>query len=138
MAHFIGVVHRAQTRTARDRGFVAFSHGDESAVRRLSPGDTVIYYAPKSDFDGDPVRAFVAPAEVTGEAPHRTDYPGGRTAWVRAATFAKVREVPVRPLLDRLSFVRDPRHWGLAFRRGKFSITPDDHALIAGLMQEGA
>lgn len=138
MAHFIGVVHRRQAHVARDAGFVAFSHGKEAAVRGRSPGDRVIYYAPKADMDGEPVQAFVALAEVTGEAPAERVYPGtGRRGWTRAARFENVREVPVRPLLEQLSFVRNPKHWGMTFRGGKFSIPSKDFELIATAMREG-
>ena len=131
MTRLIGVAHRRQVMTARDLGVVAFSHGREAAVRRLSEGDSVIYYAPKTDFDGDPVQAFVAHATVTGAEPRQHAWTPDFTAWVRDAAFDDVAEVPVRPLLDALSFVRDPRHWGMAFRQGKFEIAEDDYRLIA-------
>ena len=138
MAHFIGVAHRAQVLEAREAGFVAFSHGKESAVRGLSPGDTVIYYAPKTDFDGDPVQAFVALADVTGETPEERAFMGGDfIAWTRAATFRDVSEVPVKPMLEELSFVKNPKHWGMAFRNGKFEISAEDHGKIAEAMLGG-
>ena len=34
----------------------------------------------------------------------------------------------------RLAFVRDPRHWGMAFRRSLFEVGDGDFALIAGAM----
>ncbi len=129
--HFIGVVHRAQALRARAMGIVAFSHGREAPVKSLDPGDAVIFYAPKTDFDGDPVQAFVAHARVTGEAPYERDFQPGMTAWCRDAAFDDVVEVPVRPLLEPLSFVRNPRHWGMAFRQGKFAIPESDYRLIA-------
>ncbi|SER65589.1 EVE domain-containing protein [Tranquillimonas rosea] len=138
MAHWIGVVHRAQARMAREAGQVAFSHGRESLVRGLDVDDTVIYYAPKSDRDGVPVQAFVAHATVTGAAPYETEFRPGLTGWVRDARFDDVREVPVKPMLDSLSFVPNKRNWGLTFRGGRFSIPPEDYARIAGAMLGGA
>lgn len=134
MARFVGVAHPAQVRMARDAGVVAFGHGREASVRRLAPGDSVIDYAPKSDFDGDPVQAFVAHATVTGDAPFVKEWAAGFTAWARTARFDEVTERPVRPLLERLSFIRDRRHWGMAFRQDKFEIGEADHATIAGAL----
>lgn len=138
MACFIGVVHRKQVLAARDAGVVAFSHGRESAVRNLTPGDRVIYYAPKSDFEGDPVQAFVAHATVTGDTPYQKTWRPDFTAWVRDASFDAVTETPVRPLLDSLNFVPDPSNWGLRFRSGKFSIGAEDYQRIAGALLGGA
>ncbi len=134
MAYLIGVVHRAQAEMARSFGVVAFSHGREAPVRRLAQGDRVILYAPKTDFEGAPVQAFVAHATVTGAAPYEKAWDGEITAWVRDAAYDAVTEVPVRPFLDALSFVRDPKHWGMAFRQGKFEIPEADYRLIAGAL----
>lgn len=48
----IGVAHMKQAEAARPGGFCAFSHGKESAVRKLAAGDQLVYSAPKTDFDG--------------------------------------------------------------------------------------
>ncbi|QQA43428.1 EVE domain-containing protein [Pelagovum pacificum] len=134
MAHWIGVVHRMQAMTAREAGVVAFGHGKEALVRSLSPGDTVIYYAPKSDFEGEPVQAFVTHARVTGEKAYEKEWRPGLTRWVRDAAFDDADEVPVRPMLEDLTFVRNKRSWGMTFRGGKFSISDEDYVRIATAM----
>jgi len=123
---FIGVVHRAQAAMARNIGLVAFSHGREAPVKGVAPGDAVMLCAPRTDFDGDPVQAFIAHARITGAAPRRREFFPGKTAWARDATFDDVTEVPVRPMLPDLSFVKITRHRGMAFRLGKFAI-PEPH-----------
>ena len=43
---------------------------------------------------------------------------------------------PVRPLIGRLGFVRDKgSHWGMAFRRGLFAVTPEDFAVIEAALR---
>lgn len=132
--YVIGVVHSAHVAEGKRQGFVAFSHGKEAAVRNLDVGDKVIFYAPRTGFDGDPVQAFVGHATITGDAPRQMDYMTGMPAWVRDAVFDDVTEVPVRPLLEQLSFVTRPSHWGMAFRQGKFTIPEVDYRLIADAM----
>jgi hypothetical protein len=132
---YLGVAHKAQVEMARAAGVVAFSHGREAAVRSLRPGDRVVYYAPKTDFDGEPLQAFVALAEVTGAAPRMREFRPGMTGWARDARFEEVREVPVRPLIDELGFVTDKRSWGMAFRGGKRAIPEADFARIASAMR---
>lgn len=138
MARFVGVAHRTQVLAARDAGIVQFSHGSEAAVRALEPGDTVIYYAPKSDAGGSPVQAFIAHATVTGAECYRKAWRADFTAWVRDADYAEVSEVPVRPLLGKLDFVPDSRNWGLRFRSGKFEIGEADYQRLAGALLGGA
>ncbi|WP_172292261.1 EVE domain-containing protein [Pseudoruegeria sp. HB172150] len=131
---FIGVVHERQAAMARKAGIVAFSHGREAPVKSLSVGDAVILYAPKTDFDGKPVQAFIAHATVTGEEAEQREFAPGMIAWCRAARFDDVNTVPVRPLLDDLGFIRNKQHWGMAFRQGKFAIPDPDYRLIASAM----
>lgn len=128
---FIGVAHKRQVEIARAGGFVAFSHGREAAVRTLQVGDRVVFYAPKSDFDGTPVQAFVAHATVTGDAPFERDFAGHGTGWAREAAFDEVTEAAVRPLRERLDFVRKRLpNWGMAFRQGKFRIDAADYRVL--------
>lgn len=129
---WIGTAHLAMADAMREVGIVAFSYGREAPVQKVSPGDGVIYYAPRTDFEGDPVQAFVALARVTGDEVEQVTIPGtDHVPFARAAHYEQVSHVPVRPLLERLSFVKSPRHWGMAFRRSFFEATPADFALIA-------
>lgn len=44
-------------------------------------------------------------------------------------------EAPIRPLIDRLSFIRNKERWGQAFRSGHFEIHREDFELIASAMK---
>ena len=46
----------------------------------------------------------------------------------------KVREAPIRPLIDSLSFIKSKTHWGAAFRFGYLKIPAEDFKLIAASM----
>jgi hypothetical protein len=136
---WIGVAHRRQALAAQAAGFCAFSHGSRSAAERVGTGDGVLYYAPKADFDGDPVQAFVALAWITGETAEERVMPGTEfRPWTRAARFEDVEETPIRPLLPDLGFIRSPRHWGMAFRRSLFAVDETDFARIADAMRRHA
>lgn len=132
---WIGVAHRKQALAAAGAGFVAVSHGKEAPLRKLSIGDRVLYYAPKSDFEGETVQAFVALARVTGADISARTMPGTPfRPFGRDAEFQKISETPVRPMLEDLGFVRSPRHWGMAFRRSFFEIENADYQRIAKAM----
>ena len=131
--HWIGVAHARQVALIRAKGLVAVSKGQKAPVARMSVGDQVIYYAPRDDFGGSPVQAFVALARVTGE-PFETVLMDEKTAWVRKAEFTETHEVPIRPMIPDLSFISNPTHWGMAFRRSHFAIPEQDFNRIAGAM----
>lgn len=134
MAFLIGVIHQKQVEIARSKGVVAFSKGRAAAVRNLNIGDKVVFYSPRSDFEGDPVRCFTGHATVTGDSAYEIDFMPGARGFVRDAAFDDVTEVPVKPMLEDLSFIKNPSHWGMAFRMGKFSIPEGDYRLIAQAM----
>ena len=52
----------------------------------------------------------------------------------RDVRFLDARAAPIRPLVERLSFIRDPKRWGYAFRFGHLEMSCDDFELIASQM----
>ena len=133
MARFwIGVAHARQVELIRGKGLVAFSKGQKAPVAKMQVGDGVLYYAPRNDFEGEAVQAFIALATVTGDSPFETPLMADAKAWVRAADYAETGEAPIRPMIPDLSFIKKPSHWGMAFRRGQFEISAADFAIIKG------
>lgn len=134
--HWVGVAAAAHVRAAVEGGFCQFSHGTERSVAKLSPGDRLAYYAPRETLEGDePVQRFVAIGTVAGGEPQAVTR-DGHTFHRRACAYVpNPTEAEVRPLLESLSFVRDPKHWGMAFRRGQFEVLPEDFEVIARAMR---
>ena len=84
------------------------------------------------------VQCFTAIGEVTGEAPWEREFPGGTVLWVRDVAWrAEAREVPIRPLLETLSWVKNPGNWGFYMRGSSREISGEDFAAIAGAMLGG-
>lgn len=132
--YWIGVAHARQVGIIREKGLVAFSRGQKAPAAKMAVGDQVIYYAPRTDFEGDVVQAFIALATVTGQAPFEAPLMGETTVWVREAAYDKAGEAPIRPMIPDLTFIRKPSHWGMAFRRSHFEIPKADFARIARAM----
>lgn len=127
---WIGVVSATHAETGMNRGFCAFSHGKKQAVSRLSPGDRFAYYSPREGYkEGDVVQAFVALGTVLEGDPYEVDF-NGTPGWVRPAQTDSFARAPVRPLLESLSFVSNPSHWGMTFRRSLFEILEKDFSRI--------
>lgn len=83
---------------------------------------------------GTPVRQFTAWATITGEKPYQAYVSDDFRPWRLAASFHPCERVDAKPLVEQLSFVTDPTHWGLPFRRGLFAIPPEDFATIRARM----
>jgi hypothetical protein len=49
--------------------------------------------------------------------------------------FVPSREAPIKPLVERLSFIKNKSHWGAAFRVGHVEVPFSDFALIAERME---
>ena len=132
---WIGVVSREHVQRGIQGGFIQLNHGKKAPVQRLRAGDGLVIYSPRTAHpDGEPLQAFTAIGVViTGEVyqvemsedfkPYRVD-----------VRFLNGRETPIKPLIERLSFIRDKTHWGAAFRFGYLKVSAEDFNLIAESM----
>ena len=133
--YWVGVIAADHARHAVEAAICAFSHGLPSSLTKLSEGDRIVYYSPKTGYmQGDTVQCFTALGTVIDTTPFEHDWDGHRI-WVCKAAYANVANTPVRPLLGALKFVSNPAKWGMAFRRGQFEITEPDFTLIEAAMK---
>jgi EVE domain len=132
---WIGVASRAHVAKGVAGGFCQLGHGKMAPVKRLAPGDLIVYYAPREEIDsGAPVQAFVAIGKIKDGEPYLARMSATFEAYRRDVDWWPGREAPIKPLIARLSFIRDRDRWGYPFRRGSFSIPPADFRLIAQAM----
>jgi hypothetical protein len=132
---WIGVAVRKHVQIGVRGGFCQLGHGKVGPLKRLKAGDGLVYYSPKETLAGDEkVRAFVAIGRVREGEPYEFDLGGGFTAWRRPMDWFPCKEMSIRPLIGRLSFIRDKAHWGAPFRFGLVPIGEDDFRLIAQTM----
>ncbi len=136
--YWIGVIAADHASVAVAEGVCAFSHGKESAVAKLSSGDRFAFYSPKSGVsDGETVQAFTALGTVTAGVPYEKSWAGTEyTAWVRDAAYDEVTRTPIKPMLEDLSFITNPRYWGMAFRRSLFEVNATDFVKIEKAMMK--
>jgi EVE domain len=133
---WVGVASREHVAAAVQGGFCQINHGREAPLRRLQPGDHIVYYAPRERMrGGDVVQAFVALGKILPGEPYRADASKGFRPFRRDVEYHAGTDAPIRPLLKKLSFTRDRVSWGQALRRGTFRIEPDDLEVIANAMK---
>lgn len=133
---WIGVVSREHVLRGVAGGFIQLNHGKRAPLQRLRPGDGLVMYSPRtSSPGGDALQAFTAIGMVdTGET-YRVTMSEDFEPYRVDVTFYPSREAPIKPLVERLSFIRSKTHWGAAFRFGYVKVPQADFAFIADAMK---
>lgn len=101
----------------------------------MSPGDWIVYYSPKVRLDGAELcQQFTAIGEIVGRDVYVFEMAPSFAPYRRDVRFLDACAVPIRPLVERLSFIRDPKRWGYAFRFGHLEMSREDFEFIASQM----
>lgn len=117
-------------------GFTQADHGKNSRLKRLSKGDLLVFYSPKTKFeDGETLQAFTALGEVTDDEPYQVEMTPDFHPWRREMRFLEAEAASVRPLIERLVFITNEEKWGFPFSRGLFEIEKEDFKRIAEAME---
>lgn len=118
------------------QGYMQVCHGKSAPLRRVAPGDRVVYYSPTVTMGGaDKLQAFVSIGLVNPGEVYPCDMGGGFVPFRRDVAYVPAREAPIAPLLDSLEFVEDRSRWGYKFRFGLFAVSDADMLRIAQAMQ---
>jgi hypothetical protein len=132
--NWVAVASAEHVRLGRSQGFMQVCHGKAAPLKRVQPGDGVVYYSPTSIFRGDDrLQSFTAIGVVRDGAPYQVDMDGGFSPFRRDVNWRVAAEVPIKPLVGRLQFTTG-RNWGFQLRFGLFEISGHDMAMIAEAM----
>ena len=130
---WIGVVSREHVLIGATGGFAMMNHGKLAPLRRLTPGDGLIYYSPKTAWpDGAALKAFTAIGTVRDAAPYPAEMRPGMLGYRRDIDWLPAAETPISLVIDRLEFARG--NWGMLARRGLFEISDADFQTIRTAM----
>jgi len=135
MRYWIGVASREHVLAAVKGGFAQFSHGKPAPAKLPAKGDWIIYYSAREKFgEPTPCQRFVAIGKFLDAEPKQVTQAKRFKPWRRRVAYRKAIEVPIRPLIEKVSFIKNKKHWGAPFRFGFLEIAEDDFALIAKRM----
>lgn len=111
------------------------NHGKAAPLKRIKPGDTIIYYSPTQVYrSADGLQSFTAIGTVKEGEPYQGEMGGDFTPFRRDVAWEQARETPIRPLIDRLELTAGKRNWGAPFRFGLVEISDADLATIQEAM----
>jgi EVE domain len=135
----VNTVSRDHVLAAVEGGFTQAGHGKPSGLKRLSAGDSLVFYSPKTTLrGGTPVQAFTAIGLVADDEPYQVLMSPDFRPWRRNVKFSRCIEAPITPMIEELSFIKNKRRWGYAFRFGLFQIPSTDFELIKRAMTADA
>ena len=133
--NWVAVASAEHVRIGRGNGFMQVCHGKAAPLRRVQPGDHVVYYSPTRAFRGqDKLQSFTAIGIVDNGAPYQADMGGGFSPFRRDVIWYSAKETPIKPLVGRLHFTTARPDWGFQLRFGLFEISGADMAVIATAM----
>ena len=135
MRYWINTVSYSHVKLGIEGGFTQANHGRATNLQRLSKGDLVVFYSPRTDFEGgEPLQCFTAIARVLDEKPYQVEMSPTFHPWRRQVECLPCEQTPIKPLIEHLEFIGDKRQWGFPFRRGLFEIPGEDFHRIAQAM----
>ena len=129
--YWVNTVSLEHVRLGVAGGFTQADHGRSTRLKRLRPGDGLVFYSPRTAMrSGAPLQEFTALGSVSGDEPYQVEMSPDFNPWRLSVEFLEVTAAPARPLVPDLEFIADPKRWGYPFRRGLFEIGRPDFLRI--------
>src|SRR4051794_7595245 len=136
MGQWINTVSYSHVERGMEGGFTQANHGRATNLQRLPQGDWIVFYSPRTDFEGgEPLQCFTALARVLDDKPYQVEMNADFHPWRRQVEFVPCERAAIQPLIASLDFIKDKRQWGYPFRRGLFEIAEEDFRRIAMAMK---
>jgi predicted RNA-binding protein len=133
--YWVVVVSKDHLEIGKKLGIVQANRGKAAPMKRMKPGDFIVFYSPKLHFEGkDPYKRFTAIARVKEGEVYQGDMGEEFTAFRRDAEYLPCDEADIQPLVPNLTFIRSKRSWGFVFRFGFFEIPEGDFQTISRAM----
>ena len=132
--NWIAVASAEHVRLGRSQGFMQVNHGKAAPLRRIRPGDRVVYYSPSVQFKGkDKFQSFSAIGVVKPGDPYLAQMSESFSAYRRDVRWSGSDDAAIGPLLDLLEFTAGKKSWGYQLRFGLFEIS--EHGLVTCVQQ---
>lgn len=133
--YFLAVDSRDHVLTGVSVGFCTPGYGKAKLFSQIAEGDWVAYYSPRElHRERTLCRRFTAIGRVAKGRISTLGGSEGLTGPRRPCRYLRCHPAPAAALVRSLSFVRDPKRWGLSFRAGFSEVTREDFAVIAHAM----
>ena len=134
--YWVAVASREHVKKGMALGFCQVCHGKAGPLKQMKANDWIVYYSPKEKFGEKlPCQKFTALGQVLPKDPYQFQMSIDFAPWRRDIAFLDAKEAPIEPLIDKLEFIQNKKHWGFVFRRGCFPISLNDFQTIVSSME---
>ena len=131
MNHWLAIASAAHVRIGRAQSFMQVNHGKAAPLKRIKPGDGVVYYSPTTVYgEPDGLKRFTAIGIVREGEPYQGFMGEGFQPSRRDVSWLEGHETPIAPLLDRLDLTAGKSNWGYQLRFGLLALSARDFGLI--------
>src|SRR3979490_2102464 len=137
--NWLAVASAEHVEIGRSAGFMQVCHGKASPLRRVQPGDRVVYYSPNRLYTPshalrgkDRLQAFTAIGTVKG-ALYQADMGFGFQPYRRDVAWHDAEPALLAALQEELAFTQE-KNWGYRLRQGLVEISDADMTAIAAAM----
>ncbi|MDL2397403.1 EVE domain-containing protein [Rhizobium mayense] len=132
-SYWLAVACAEHVRHGRAQGFMQVCHGRPGPLKRVKPGDGIVYYSPSLTMgDKDGFQSFTAIGYVRDGEPYPAQMDCGK-AYRRDVDWLDAPEQPLRPLLGWLDFTQD-KNWGYRLRSGLVAFGESDFEFLQEIM----
>lgn len=138
--NWLAVASAEHVEIGRTAGFMQVSHGKASPLRRIQPGDRIVYYSPNRHYTPshavrgkDQLQSFTAIGTVKPGTPYQADMGFGFRPYRRDVAWHEAEAAPLAAVKDVLAFTQD-KNWGYRLRQGVVEISDADMTIIADAM----
>lgn len=134
--YWVAIASAEHVRLGRMHGFMQVCHGKSGPLKRIHPGDLVVYYSPTLEFGGkNKLQAFTAIGIVKPRAAYQVMMDKGFHPYRLDVSWAQSQDASIYPLLELLDFSQGKKNWGYLLRFGLFEVKEKDMTIIAKAMQ---
>lgn len=135
MKYYIISASRDHVQKGAENGFAQAGHGKQTRLKKLEKGDWIIYYSSKLKMnDSNPYQKFTAVGQITDGEVFQVEVSDTFKPWRIKADFAKAKDLEIRPLIEKLEFIKNKKKWGFSLMSGFVEIPKADFDLIFNFM----
>ena len=138
--NWLAVASAEHVEIGRSAGVMQVCHGKATPLRRVQPGDRVVYYSPNRIYSPshalrgkDRLQAFTAIGTVKPGALYQADMGFGFHPFRRDVAWHDAEPAPLALLQEELAFAQE-KNWGYRLRQGLIEISDADMTIIAAAM----
>ncbi|HEV8083592.1 MAG TPA: EVE domain-containing protein [Chitinophagaceae bacterium] len=117
-------------------GFAQAGHGRKDLMSKPSKGDRIVYYSSKDKFEnGKSLQTFTDIGEIIDSELYQPNTISKLKPYRRDVKYDKSVDAEIRPLIEKLSFIKNKKRWGFYLISGFREISKGDFEIIQQAMK---